>query len=272
MRRTDITAHSSHRSSRDGFRHIPSCAPDTHSYPRYPLPQVVDEDDAEVLRIVRSCSFDSQIDSDSGDSAAPPPNDCSSVTHFGPRCTRCGNPCGDDVIFHGAMAFHRAHFTCHKCGSLIRIPTLIDGEIYCRCCGRSVRPRARACCVCGAAKNRDSVFAGGRCFCRQHFVCALCGAALTEGEFVATESGVYCHAHSAAAPARPKCFKCGAEITGKRIVAAANRQFHPECFCCALCDRALSEHQYMDIGEQQVCTRCFAALPKSVQNETLILC
>ena len=58
----------------------------------------------------------------------------SEVLSFGPRCTRCGMPCGCDTIYFGSMAFHKKHFNCKICGSSIDFPIVIDNDICCQKC------------------------------------------------------------------------------------------------------------------------------------------
>ena len=116
------------------------------------------------------------------ESEPPQNNSWSSFTHFGPRCNRCGNPCGEDAIYHGSMAFHKDHFTCYKCGSMIKIPVFVNGEMYCKRCGKDIQPKSYTCFVCGAPRNMESVIIDEKCYCKKHFQCSICGCILNKKE------------------------------------------------------------------------------------------
>ena len=192
MSQPELAILSSVKNADSGFFLIP----DAMSFIDFPSSPLIDEDDEEVLRIVRSCSFDNQFENESLESEPPQNNSWSSFTHFGPRCNRCGNPCGEDAIYHGSMAFHKDHFTCYKCGSMIKIPVFVNGEMYCKRCGKDIQPKSYTCFVCGAPRNMESVIIDEKCYCKKHFQCSICGCILNKNEYVVKDNNFYCSEHA----------------------------------------------------------------------------
>ncbi|KAH0792696.1 LIM-type zinc finger-containing protein [Histomonas meleagridis] len=228
-----------------------------------PFNSLMDEEDEEVIRIIRSGSFDSMnqpVDSQSC-------NDVwASIASFGPRCNRCGNPCGDDVVYHGSLAFHRRHFTCKQCGVPIQIPTCINGEIYCKECAKNIKPLSHRCFVCNAPRNPLSIVAAGKCFCPNHFLCALCGCKLNQNTYIQRGGQFYCREHAPIAPQFPICDKCHKEIREKRVINAFRKNFHPACFSCSMCNQNLADQKYISgYHEKPICVHCFKSLPKEEQ-------
>ena len=184
-----------------------------------------------------------------------------SIATFGPRCNRCGNPCGTDVIYCENLAFHKRHFTCKLCKTVLDSPIPINGEIYCQNCSESIKPSSHCCYICGAQRTPASIFVAGHAFCPNHFKCYTCQTPLNINNFTQRQGHFYCPKH---VPVRPvlQCAKCGTEIPSKAI-HALGAFYHPECFICCSCGSNLASKQYVTTEGHPICTSCFKKLPKT---------
>lgn len=165
-------------------RNVHFCTP---NFARSAAP--MEPEDEEVLRIIQSLGS-TETDNDNAmlESWSP-------FASFGPRCTRCGNPCGDDVVYCGSLAFHKRHFKCRKCGQAMQVPITINGDVYCQNCSKIVRPKQNTCCVCHQIADDRSICVAGKCFCLDHFRCAKCNALLSPANFRQRQGKFYCPNH-----------------------------------------------------------------------------
>ena len=91
----------------------------------------IDPDDEEIVNLVRTMNFD--INSDEKDTQEDVQS-FNAIPNIGPRCHRCGNPCGNDALFFGQHAYHSKHLTCYRCNTKLKMPIIIENEIYCHSC------------------------------------------------------------------------------------------------------------------------------------------
>ena len=56
---------------------------------------------------------------------------------------------------------------------------------------------------------------------------------------------------------KPKCYVCQLPVM-ERMLTAMDRQFHPSCFRCALCDAALEGLPFLTSGGTVNCQPCYA--------------
>lgn len=209
---------------------------------------------------------------------------------FGPRCTRCGNPCGDDVIYQGNLAFHSAHFTCKECRKNLKVGILLNNDVYCQSCAAKVTPQSNNCCVCNSPRPSASVVIGGRCFCKEHFVCACCGKILDPTSYKRSpiDGNFYCESHCPKEDTFPMCAGCGRPIVTKnspsqayssissfypssKVICASicgsKVKFHSECFNCYICNKSLVDlPKYTVYDGRPICVNCFKQLPREVQT------
>lgn len=197
---------------------------------------------------------------------------------LGPRCIRCGNPCGEDVIYHGNLAFHSCHFNCYECGAPLTVGISLNNEVFCQLCASTVKPQDTTCCICHSPKTSTSIVVEDRCFCRDHFMCAHCGKLLNIASFKRSniDGNFYCEEHC------PNetfllCAGCKLPITvnspmsdSKAIsayIGEKSLKFHSHCFNCNICHKSLvTPHKYTVYEEQPICLKCFKNLPKKVQS------
>lgn len=216
-------------------------------------------------------------------------NSSTKPADFGPRCTRCGNPCGDDVIYQGNLAFHSAHFTCKECRTKLKVGILLNNDVYCQSCASKITPQSNNCCICNSPRSTTSIVIGGRCFCKEHFVCASCGKILDSSSFKHSQidGNFYCESHYPKEDIFPICAGCGRPIITKNSLSKASStissfypsskvicaslcgtkaKFHSECFNCYICNKSLVElPKYTVYGGRPICVTCFKQLPKDVQ-------
>lgn len=220
----------------------------TNTMPMMPM----EPEDEEVLRIIRSIG---EFDDDLMDSEMSCQMESwASIVSFGPRCTRCGNPCGDDVYLHGTMPFHKRHFTCRNCNGPMVIPITINGDVYCQQCASFIQPKAKICHVCKAPADKNSIFAAGKCFCPNHFRCSKCNRLLSPTNFLQRAGKFYCPEHAPDKPVQV-CFSCNREIDTEPITGA-DQIFHPECFVCSKCHADLKNKPYTLTDQKLLCESC----------------
>lgn len=231
-------------------------------------------EDDEVMRIIRSC--DSQATTNSSDSlqsrrSMTALESWASISNYGPLCTRCGRPTGDDTIIHKSLPYHHRHFTCKRCNTPLSYDnvTEINGEVFCTNCtmndsGGSRNSASSICNACGAPRGPASIVAGGKCFCRNHFRCTTCNCELDLDKFVQRDGLFYCLKHE---PQKPKiyCGKCNAEVE-ERSINALGKVYHPGCFSCSLCNRSLANQQYTAWKNNPICQDCFKKLPRHIRQ------
>ena len=231
----------------------------------------IDEEDENALSIIRSSITD--ILSNGGQSQNLDHwNDGINYSQHikqisvGPRCNRCGNPCGDDVIYQGNLAFHTCHFTCRNCNEPLKVAISVNNEIYCQKCASQVLPQSNCCCICNAPRNKSSVIAGGRCYCKEHFRCATCNKILDIASFRQYNGHFYCQEHC---PDEflPICAGCSRQIIGSKVICAcSNNKYHPECFNCIKCGKSLVDQKYTQYEGNPICVSCFKQLPKGIKT------
>ncbi|EAY15089.1 LIM domain containing protein [Trichomonas vaginalis G3] len=234
---------------------VPRIMPST-SYSAAPM----EPEDEEVLKIIRSLGNMSAPTDTAADSYTP-------LASFGPRCTRCGNPCGNDVYYHGPLPFHKKHFVCKRCGGPLHVPITINNDVYCQNCARMVKPKAPICHQCNGQLTDKPVIVAGKCFCEEHFTCAKCGQVLQQNNFVQRSGKFYCPNH---APESPKsvCCVCKLQVEGQNIVRNG-LVFHPECFVCTGCRQNLAHVPYSFIRNKPYCLSCADKAQNMIKNKRL---
>ena len=146
-------------------------------------------EDEEVLQIIQSMNSPEVADDTSVLES------WSACVSFGPRCARCGNPCGDDVVYVGSLAFHKRHLKCRKCGKRMQVPIIINGDIYCQNCSKLVKPRQNTCEICHKIVDETGVSIAGKSYCSDHFRCAICNCPLSISNYKQKDGKFYCPQH-----------------------------------------------------------------------------
>lgn len=227
--------------------------------------QSMEATDDEVLEIIKSVGPSAREMTSMNSMSST--ESWASFQSFGPRCQRCGNPCGDDVVYFENLTYHKRHFTCKKCNQPLVEPVLIGNEVYCLICSQGdsplPSPEDQGCNICRKPFCETSVIVAGKCYCKDHFRCATCHKPLTIDNYRQRKGHIYCVEH---APQRPfvHCSECGGEITDKSI-NALGQNFHPSCFCCVLCKENLANKVFTAWKNKPLCQECFKKLPNHVK-------
>ncbi|NXU63957.1 LIMS1 protein, partial [Horornis vulcanius] len=91
----------------------------------------------------------------------------------------------------------------------------------------------------GFAPAEKIVNSNGELYHEQCFVCAQCFQQFPEGLFYEFEGRKYCE-HDFQMLFAPCCHQCGEFIIG-RVIKAMNNSWHPDCFCCDICQVVLAD-------------------------------
>lgn len=83
------------------------------------------------------------------------------------------------------------------------------------------------------------------------FKCTKCGEAM-RGQFFESEDGS--RVCQACAPDRKVCATCGEPMLGA-IAEVGGKEYHPECFCCEVCELPITGTYYMK-GDKLMCEPC----------------
>ncbi|KAM6446645.1 LIM and senescent cell antigen-like-containing domain protein 1 isoform 5-T5 [Liasis olivaceus] len=106
----------------------------------------------------------------------------------------------------------------------------------------------------GFAPAEKIVNSNGELYHEQCFVCAQCFQQFPEGLFYEFEGRKYCE-HDFQMLFAPCCHQCGEFIIG-RVIKAMNNSWHPECFCCDLCQQVLADIGFVKNAGRHLCRPC----------------
>ncbi|KAJ6667468.1 hypothetical protein lerEdw1_016589 [Lerista edwardsae] len=106
----------------------------------------------------------------------------------------------------------------------------------------------------GFAPAEKIVNSNGELYHEQCFVCAQCFQQFPEGLFYEFEGRKYCE-HDFQMLFAPCCHQCGEFIIG-RVIKAMNNSWHPECFCCDICQQVLADIGFVKNAGRHLCRPC----------------
>ncbi|XP_063160985.1 LIM and senescent cell antigen-like-containing domain protein 1 isoform X4 [Candoia aspera] len=106
----------------------------------------------------------------------------------------------------------------------------------------------------GFASAEKIVNSNGELYHEQCFVCAQCFQQFPEGLFYEFEGRKYCE-HDFQMLFAPCCHQCGEFIIG-RVIKAMNNSWHPECFCCDICQQVLADIGFVKNAGRHLCRPC----------------
>ncbi|XP_023573141.1 LIM and senescent cell antigen-like-containing domain protein 1 [Octodon degus] len=106
----------------------------------------------------------------------------------------------------------------------------------------------------GFAPAEKIVNSNGELYHEPCFVCAQCFQPFPEGLFYEFEGRKYCE-HDFQMLFAPCCHQCGEFIIG-RVIKAMNNSWHPECFCCDLCQEVLADIGFVKNAGRHLCRPC----------------
>ncbi|KHJ98778.1 LIM domain protein, partial [Oesophagostomum dentatum] len=91
----------------------------------------------------------------------------------------------------------------------------------------------------GFSLQDQIVNSSGQVWHSECFVCAQCFEPFPDGIYFEFEGRKYCE-HDFHVLYAPCCGKCNEFIVG-RVIKAMNASWHPDCFRCELCSKALAD-------------------------------
>ncbi|XP_071002637.1 LIM and senescent cell antigen-like-containing domain protein 1 isoform X14 [Oncorhynchus clarkii lewisi] len=109
-------------------------------------------------------------------------------------------------------------------------------------------------CKSGFAPAEKIVNSNGELYHEGCFVCAQCFQQFPEGLFYEFEGRKYCE-HDFQMLFAPCCHQCGEFIIG-RVIKAMNNSWHPDCFCCDLCQAVLADVGFVKNAGRHLCRPC----------------
>ncbi|XP_041937534.1 LIM and senescent cell antigen-like-containing domain protein 1 isoform X1 [Alosa sapidissima] len=109
-------------------------------------------------------------------------------------------------------------------------------------------------CKAGFAPAEKIVNSNGELYHEQCFVCAQCFQQFPEGLFYEFEGRKYCE-HDFQMLFAPCCHQCGEFIIG-RVIKAMNNSWHPDCFCCDICQAVLADVGFVKNAGRHLCRPC----------------
>ncbi|KAK4475247.1 hypothetical protein MN116_002322 [Schistosoma mekongi] len=154
---------------------------------------------------------------------------------------------------------HPHHFHCYDCGEELGSDARErSGELYClRCFGRT---GISICSACRRPIDGRIVWALGKVWHVEHFVCHHCETPFMGSRFYEWQGHAYCLLHYQA-KVGSICNKCTKPVTGI-LAKFTNKIYCPEHFLCSLCDRQLDEKSKLyEIDLKPVCKDCYDKLP-----------
>nr|CAH8873172.1 unnamed protein product [Trichobilharzia regenti] len=175
-------------------------------------------------------------------------------------CQTCNKPIEVDRHIKYMGDFHHPHhFHCFDCKEELG-PDAHErgGELYClRCFGRSGIP---ICCACRRPIEGRIVWALGKVWHVEHFVCHHCEIPFMGSRFYEWQGHAYCLLHYQS-KIGSICHICTKPVTGI-LAKFTNKIYCPEHFRCSLCDRKLDEKSKLyEIDLKPVCKECYDKLP-----------
>ncbi|KAL4608858.1 LIM and senescent cell antigen-like-containing domain protein 1 [Arapaima gigas] len=109
-------------------------------------------------------------------------------------------------------------------------------------------------CKGGFSPAEKIVNSNGELYHEPCFVCAQCFQQFPEGLFYEFEGRKYCE-HDFQMLFAPCCHQCGEFIIG-RVIKAMNNSWHPDCFCCDICQAILADVGFVKNAGRHLCRPC----------------
>ncbi|KAI8905873.1 hypothetical protein EDD86DRAFT_211010 [Gorgonomyces haynaldii] len=173
---------------------------------------------------------------------------------FVSTCAACKKPITDgDIRYAYNRPFHARHLRCKICKHTIKGQHIEHkGRIY---CPQDYAQLAESMCSgCGDNIDGDIVHAIGQSWHRECLACTSCRMPFPDKKFFVFDNLPFCrlHYHEAAGTL---CGKCEYPIEGECVrVADTNINYHPQCWCCDVCQKPFSDTYYA-LGNNTYCEK-----------------
>lgn len=169
-------------------------------------------------------------------------------------CNACEKPIVGQVITALGKTWHPEHFTCNHCNQELGTRNFFerDGFPYCEPDYHNLfSPR---CAYCNGAILDKCVTALDKTWHTEHFFCAQCGQQFGEDGFHERDGKPYCR-NDYFEMFAPKCNGCNRAIM-ENYISALNSQWHPDCFVCRDCKKAVKGKSFYAMEGKPVCPPC----------------
>ncbi|KAF0301187.1 PDZ and LIM domain protein Zasp [Amphibalanus amphitrite] len=163
-----------------------------------------------------------------------------------PVCHTCGNQIRGPFITALGQCWCPACFVCATANCRCELEHIgfveVDGQTYCeKCWETSLAP---ICFKCQKRIKGDCLKAIGKSYHPECFACAYCGGLFGNSAFFLEDGLPYCE-NDWNELFTTKCVGCGFPIeAGDRWVEALNKNFHSQCFKCAICGNNLEGQSF----------------------------
>eukprot|EP00906_Rhabdomonas_costata_P034167 RCo048080 len=165
-------------------------------------------------------------------------------------CAGCGERIGCGVIMTAMeKKWHPECFRCCICKEAIKEQsfTTVNG----RPCHSDCKP-GELCAGCGRTIRSGVIMTAlHKKWHPECFRCCICGDSIQDSTFT-TQGGKPCHPSCKPGEA---CARCGEKMRGE-ITNALGKKWHPECFRCSLCGKAIADASFSTVEGRPCHSRC----------------
>lgn len=172
-----------------------------------------------------------------------------------PMCSACGNQIRGPFIAALGQCWCPGCFVCSTSQCRQNLENIgfveVEEKIHCENCWESYL--APTCSKCRKRIKEDCLKACGTSYHPECFACAYCGGLFGNSAFFMEDGLPYCE-NDWNELFTTKCVGCGFPIeAGDRWVEALNKNFHAQCFKCAICGSNLEGQSFLSKQGRPFC-------------------
>jgi len=206
-----------------------------------------------------------------------------------PKCTSCGKMVdGESVVIKGSeeKVFHKECVTCTKCSEPIEGKYFVeDGNMICHGClekeyggrncdickedivgeclvskGKNYHKTCVKCSICEENLTGKFFTLGEKFLCEKDYketrkMCSDCGEQISGPYYTLEDNAIVCAMDFK--KRLGNCKKCGELVEG-RIMKVSDMAYHPDCFCCVVCEKSVVGEPFTQDEENNIyCTEDF---------------
>jgi len=150
-------------------------------------------------------------------------------------CHICHEQLGTEFIKLREYKFHRAHFKCVECDTLLEGKKFYWKQNALYCSEHFVSKFCHTCRVCNEKIDSGRVIpAFGFHYHPHHFVCHTCSKPFNTERYYENESMPYCEEHL-------MCCACSQQVKDTEMARVQNRVYHKTCLKCVACNTSLMD-------------------------------
>ncbi|XP_064489395.1 prickle planar cell polarity protein 3-A-like isoform X3 [Ornithodoros turicata] len=179
---------------------------------------------------------------------------------FASRCDGCSDVfrAGTKKMEYKGHQWHDKCFCCCVCRNPIGTRSFIprENDVYCTTCYEE--KFATRCVKCNQIITTGGVTYRNDPWHRECFTCTNCDASLAGQRFTSRDEKPYC-AECFGELFAKRCTACSKPITGiggTRFISFEDRNWHNDCFFCAMCNNSLVGKGFITDGPDVLCPEC----------------